>query len=355
MNKGTEHDQMMKQKKLLRNSISIPKVRSQSESDVVYDNNDNVKSITDSMQKSLYINTNEGNSPRSVLNTPLSPSIKSSVLSTTSHTTKLHELCNSANPSIEMIRIYISTYPWALKQQDMHGDIPLHVALKRDDQASLLICELLNKYPEGARVKDCDGNLPLFLACRQQKVTTNILKALLQAYPGGASSKSFGSLALHHLCQNGNSSPESIRLLITANPQAVTTPNSYGNLPLHFICASDKAQVEATRILMHAFPAGITHLNKMNETPIARALKKNGSDEMRERVRLLLRLADKANLNEEQLQLLKDLNWGARKAVILLCAQFARNSDNDHDPNDRGLLHYYKACDGVFRHIIHYL
>lgn len=269
-------------------------------------------------------------------------------MSTTSHTTKLHELCNSANPSIEMIRIYISTYPWALKQQDMHGDIPLHVALKRDDQASLLICELLNKYPEGARVKDCDGNLPLFLACRQQKVTTNILKALLQAYPGGASSKSFGSLALHHLCQNGNSSPESIRLLITANPQAVTTPNSYGNLPLHFICASDKAQVEATRILMHAFPAGITHLNKMNETPIARALKKNGSDEMRERVRLLLRLADKANLNE-------DLNWGARKAVILLCAQFARNSDNDHDPNDRGLLHYYKACDGVFRHIIHYL
>jgi hypothetical protein len=106
---------------------------------------------------------------------------------------------------------------------------------------------------------------------------------------------------------------------------------------------------------MNYHPAGLTYLNKMNETPIARALKKNGSDEMRERVRLLLRLADKTNLNEEQLQLLKDLNWNARKAVILLCAHFAKNTDNDHDPNDRGLLHYYSACDGVFRHIIHYL
>jgi ankyrin repeat protein len=271
--------------------------------------------------------------------------------STTVSTTKLHELCNSVNPSIDMIRIYISTYPWSLKQKDASGNLPIHVALKRDDQAGLLICELLNKYPDGAKQRDSDGNLPLFLACRKQKVTASIIKALLQAYPAAAKVKAYGSLALHHLCQNGSATPDSIKVLIQANPVAVTSSNGFGNLPLHFICASDKAQVEATRILMNHYPAGITHLNKMNETPIARALKKNGSDEMKERVRLLLRLADKKNLNEEQLELLRELNWSARRTVILLCAHFAQGND----PNDRGLLHYYSACDGVFRHIINYL
>lgn len=66
---------------------------------------------------------------------------------------------------------------------------------------------------------------------------------------------------------------------------------------------------------------------------------------MKERIRLLLRLSDKALLNEEQLQLLRDFNWAARKAVILICAS----------KNDSGLLHCYSSCDGIFRHIIQFL
>jgi len=330
-------------------SNNVSKLRSMSESDIKIDNN--ISNISNIMQKTLHLsnnnnNNNEDDSPRSFNSNDNELKLSSGV-----STTKLHELCNHGNPSIEMIRIYLSTYPWSVKQKDTNGDLPLHVALKRDDPAALLICELLNKYPDGAKIKDCDGNLPLFLACRKQKVTTGIIKALLQAYPGAAMTKSFGSLALHHLCQNGNATPDAIRLLITANHSAVYTPNGFGNIPLHFICASSKPQVEATRILMNNYPTGITHLNKMNETPIARALKKNNSDEMKERVRLLLRLADRNSLNEEQIELLRELNWGARKAVILLCAHFCKLND----PRDRGLLHYYLACNGVFRHIINFL
>jgi hypothetical protein len=64
---------------------------------------------------------------------------------------KLHNLCSSSS-SIEMIRIYASTYPWSMKQRDANGDIPLHVAIKRDDPSLVVIYELA--CPETARIRD---------------------------------------------------------------------------------------------------------------------------------------------------------------------------------------------------------
>jgi hypothetical protein len=64
---------------------------------------------------------------------------------------KLHNLCSSSS-SIEMIRIYTSTYPWIKKQKDPNGDIPLHVAIKRDDPSLVVIYELACS--ETARIRD---------------------------------------------------------------------------------------------------------------------------------------------------------------------------------------------------------
>lgn len=66
---------------------------------------------------------------------------------------KLHELCSSSS-SIEMFRIYAATYPWSVRQRDQNGDIPLHVAIKRDDPSLIVIYFLLEKWPEGSKVKD---------------------------------------------------------------------------------------------------------------------------------------------------------------------------------------------------------
>lgn len=67
------------------------------------------------------------------------------------HNLCLHNLCSSSN-SIEMIRIYASTYPWTLKQRDSNGDIPLHVAIKRDDPSLIVIYELA--CPRTACIRD---------------------------------------------------------------------------------------------------------------------------------------------------------------------------------------------------------
>ena len=282
-----------------------------------------------------------------------------SPLSTTNGSTKLHELCGLENPSLDMIRMFATAYPWTLKLRDSNGNIPLHCALNRDEPRSDVVCTLLNLFGEGARVLDKRNTLPLFLAVRR-KVSTSIMKALLAAHPAAARTKSYGCFALHHLIQQGNASTEAIRALLNANPEAALLPNVYGNIPLHFLCSSASASLDTIRLLMYCHPTTIAYTNKAGETPIARALNLSSKksvvaehEELREKIRLLLRLADKACLNDDQVQLLRDLNWAARKVVILVCVQFrAAATGGPAQPN---LMELYLGCDGVYRNIIEFL
>jgi len=78
---------------------------------------------------------------------------------------RLHELLSVPSLNLEVIRMYITTYPMnALNQRNDAGDLPLHIALKRPEPESIIICELLNRFPASAREKDSTGNLPLFLS-----------------------------------------------------------------------------------------------------------------------------------------------------------------------------------------------
>lgn len=223
----------------------------------------------------------------------------------------------------------------------------------------MVICELLNKWPEGAQVRDKNGDLPLFIAARKKRISVGVLRALINAFPAGAQTKIYGSYALHHLVMHGTASPEAIRLVLNSYPEAAFLPNSHGNLPLHFLystlMSNAQHQMEATRMLIKVNPTAITSLNKAGETPIQRALNLSNkyNEEMRERIRLLLRLSDPSILGTEQKQLLRDLNWTARKVIILACVQMvSKLQEND---GERGLLHLYSACDGVWRYIIAFL
>ena len=270
---------------------------------------------------------------------------------------------------------YASTYPWALKQRDLNGDLPLHVAIKRDDPSHMIICELLRTCPETAQMKDINGDLPLFLACRRSKMQVGILKSLLQVYPAAAKLKSYGNTALHHLLHTGCATPENVHVLMSYYPEAIVTTNNFGNLPLHYLCASERPHLATVRAVLSAYPSGITFINKSGETPIERALGKKNDEEMRERVRIMLRASCTTALNDGQKQLLRQLNWEARRVIILLCAELARRNASSyegigivsHDEHEemiirgdrqqkcKGLMDMYLACDGVWRYIIAYL
>jgi ankyrin repeat protein len=76
---------------------------------------------------------------------------------------------------------YLTTFPVnALNQRNESGDLPLHIALKKPEPESVMICELLNRFPASAKEKDSTGNLPLFLACRNQKTSYGVIRLLLK-------------------------------------------------------------------------------------------------------------------------------------------------------------------------------
>lgn len=225
--------------------------------------------------------------------------------------------------------------------------MPLHISVNRDDPVPLVVYELLNRYPESAKIKDNNGNLPLFLACRRPKVSAGVIRALLQVYPEAGRMRIYGSTALSHLVHTGSASPECIRLLLDNNPQAASIRNGYGNLPLHYLCAHRRAHLDSVRILMTAYPEGIQAKNNAGETPISRALKSTELGEManegssgeqvgpepeeaeemvmkRERARVLLNASAREALSLDQLALLRQLNWEARRNAVCVCDTILR-------------------------------
>lgn len=215
--------------------------------------------------------------------------------------------------------------------------------------------ELLKSYPESSKIRDKESELlPLFIAVRNPKVSIGVIRSLIKAYPDGASTLCYDSYALHHLAQKGTPNYDVIKLVYDAFPNAIYHPNLYGNLPLHFLCSSEKPNVELTRMIMYAYPLAVTYRNKLGETPIERAMNKkweNNEEEMNLRIRLLLRLAEPSMLSDKEFRLLKELNWQARKVIILVCVQLSKKGEN----HDKRLLELMQTCDGVWRFIIAWL
>lgn len=278
--------------------------------------------------------------------------------------TKLHELCKCINPSVEMIKIYASTYPWSLKQRDGNGDIPLHCALKYDREPNQMVISILLFYcPESAAIPCLENHiLPLFLAVSRQKVSSGVLKALLAAYPAAATTKSYGSYALHLLVQQCQLSSEAVKVLVSYNPNAVKMHNSHGNLPLHFQCSSDKPNIDISYTLLHQHPDSLNAVNHAGQTPIHRALcasnsmDSNGNSEgaavLREHARALLKIHSAVYTSAEQKQILRDLNWDARRNIVMVCASVA---SKEYDYREKSMVHLYAACHGVMREIVSYL
>ena len=101
-----------------------------------------------------------------------------------------------------------------------------------------------------------------------------------------------------------------------------------------------------------------------------RALSKQNDEAMRERVRIMLRASHPAALDPNQHGLLRQLNWEARRVIILLCAELARRTTGDGAAGaagagaqagaegdgiivgggrTKGLMDMYQSCDGVWR------
>lgn len=304
---------------------------------------------------------------------------------------------------------YLASFPAnALNQRNAEGDLPLHIALKKSEPESVIICELLNKFPGSAKEKDSNGDLPLFLACRNPKTSYGIVRLLLRysnksmssfahvltlypdsIYPQASKIKVYGSLPLHALFYANNTSVDIVRMLLSLNPEAARTSNFHGSIPLHYICANPSMTVahwDIIRMLLSRYREGAVHPNKEGETPLSRALTAwsdsfiftellhhGGGDEgdenedgggqeassakyQRNIIRDLLNSAgESASLTSAQRALRGDLNWQGRRLVVLCSARMEMNGceKQSHEGWERIYsLVFYKD---VWRRIIGYL
>ncbi len=160
----------------------------------------------------------------------------------------------------DLVSPLLEAFPEAIRQPDnLHGLMPLHIAIKLSLGAHV-VRKLLDAWPEAAACAK-DGLLPLHMAC---ECSTKI---------GGSRSLHFHEKAkLGEARANGKSTSgdedagapnntinvDIVRVLLRANPSAVTTAGIMnGLLPLHMACAH-RANLDVIKELVDAAPITIT-------------------------------------------------------------------------------------------------
>lgn len=95
--------------------------------------------------------------------------------------TPLHIACWQ-NPPLQVIEALIEAFPGAIKDQDVHGDTPLHVALTNPETSVHVIRTLIKSCPDAPSIANKEGLYPLHKACRYG-ASEQVIDILLETYP----------------------------------------------------------------------------------------------------------------------------------------------------------------------------
>lgn len=159
---------------------------------------------------------------------------------------------------LEVLELLIKTCPKGAEESNIHGALPLHVALSQLKVIEEAVFKLLEVYPQAAKAALPEYlMIPLFLAVMRDDSSFAIVKALCDAFPAGPSTRNrTHSYPIHFACKRTRPNLPVIRLLIDACPQALSAINAYGWHPLHCLCSVSDSYA-AARMLHEACPESI--------------------------------------------------------------------------------------------------
>ena len=83
-----------------------------------------------------------------------------------------------------VVTAVFEAWPGAIMEKTVHGDTPLHVAIKHNAPGTILHT-LLDAWRGAAEVKDCNGFTPLHSAMGSQ-IPQAVMLALFEAWPNAA-------------------------------------------------------------------------------------------------------------------------------------------------------------------------
>ena len=202
----------------------------------------------------------------------------------------LHIGIKNYDISPEIIKALLNAYPDSSKAANKDGDLPLHIAFRRNasydvirvllDRSSvavisslnnmnylplhialckqpssvddiILLTELIDKYPDSVKLKNGNQLLPLQIALKNHKHKNSLVlfKRLLQYYPEAVMELDKIGLLPLHLAIRWKVAVEILSVLLEVCPGAAKTKDRCGRLALHYASSA-----EVVRVLLHTCP-----------------------------------------------------------------------------------------------------
>ena len=164
------------------------------------------------------------------------------------------------NPSLEVVRLLIATYPDGVCMRRGVGRLPIHYAVFYDQPNLEVVNFLLEQYPTGAELVDVYGRLPLHYAVDRPQPNLSVVTSLLDVFAKGALAKDTLSRSpLTIAVDHGAPMPVQIlKVLVAAHPASVWEKGPMGKLPLQIAVETARPSLACTRYLARCYPAAIT-------------------------------------------------------------------------------------------------
>jgi len=171
---------------------------------------------------------------------------------------------------LQLLRNVLAREPDSLVtvDDDVHGDLPLHTALRNRTAVPIPILQFLLR-DDDTVITNGDGDGPLHVACHNPTTVPATLQWLL-AVSGSTADvavrDSTGALPLH-LAARVSKSVDIVQSLVECFPQALQCRDYHGDLPLHEACRAAQSLAVVT-YLVEQYPAAVRVTGRNGATPL---------------------------------------------------------------------------------------
>jgi hypothetical protein len=173
----------------------------------------------------------------------------------------LHLLLANSESSVDVILLFISKYPDALRCQDVDGYLPLHLECERQCR-SPVIAKCIELYPEALHVTAKDDALPLHLLLLNYLAFMADVLLMIEKYPEAlrCGVRQYYSdarrLPIHLECKN-SCRPAILSKCIELYPESLAEASEEAYLPLHLLLSNPVSSVEMALLMIERYPEAL--------------------------------------------------------------------------------------------------
>jgi len=179
---------------------------------------------------------------------------------------------------MDLVEIFIDSFPESLYMEDTEGYLPIHRALAVEKVPDLHLVKLLiMKAPETILDATKAGEFPLHLASRH--CDTSIVKFLVESFPDVVQYRDCnGKFPVDHALHRQDVDLEVLNLLLEIHSVSLTLIDDSGRLPLHRLLKRNNRRLdEAVNTLTGWCPGALRFQDSDGQTPLLQACAQNNT------------------------------------------------------------------------------